>query len=272
MEAVWLRQVCDKMRAQEKHNETRMHCQWNEWEIRLEPYRKTLHAITWGLACIVSTTVITEVYRLMILIKWYNEWLVRDSWVWRGMANHPARKGLSALTFALRIDWAGEWDLGTQEEGNAHRHSECTPYGEENLPQNRMQLALLCLRKKRKGWSAQNLVGSTSHSTYSMCMSEAAAASGLPHSPPNVGQKQLYPDWHWGKVSSVPLKGISYSRSLKHRGHVIGLFQLKSWKENFNFSAPHTGWLGPSYERLKSEWFFHLKDQSLPLGFILHHI
>lgn len=40
-----------------------------------------------------------------------------------------------------------------------------------------MQLALLCLMKKRKGWSAQNLAGTTLQYLMTMSMSEAAAAS-----------------------------------------------------------------------------------------------
>lgn len=79
----------------------------------------------------------------------------------------------SALTFARGFKGPSSRGYGVgedQKEGNAH------PYGEENLPQNRIVLAALCLIKKRKGWSAQNVgPGAEQHSKTTM--PDAAAAS-----------------------------------------------------------------------------------------------
>lgn len=134
-----------------------------------------MHAILWDLDCILNTTG-NHRGLLPYELKWC-ELMVgmrtpecAEAW----QIIQPG--GKSALTFALGFDGAIERDLETQKEGKVLRHSKGHPYGEENLPQNRMQLALLCLMKKRKGWSAQNLGPySMQHSTTTM--PEAAAAS-----------------------------------------------------------------------------------------------
>lgn len=50
-------------------------------------------------------------------------------------------------------------------------------YGDENLPQNRMLLVVLCMMKKRKGWSAQKVSGSGPEHKNINFTAEAAAAS-----------------------------------------------------------------------------------------------
>lgn len=74
----------------------------------------------------------------------------------------------------------GNWFKAKWEEEERLHILQRRLYGEQNLPQNKMQLVLWCLMKRRKGWSAQNRGSVLTHRAF--LTTAVAAAASVPSS------------------------------------------------------------------------------------------